>query len=472
MRTLILSLACTAFLGASDWPRYRGPNGEGISPDRGLPTELDRDHNILWKQKTPKGNSSPVVVQGRLWITGHEGDERVLLCFDSTRGSLLWRRSVTSARNESPNPMNGPTTPTPATDGHSLFVFFPDFGLLAYDFDGKELWRVPLGPFGGIQGIAVSPVYAEGNVVLLIDTPEQAYLAAFDATTGKPAWKVDRPIGWLGSYSTPSLYKPPDGETQIVVAGATELTGYQAKTGERLWWARGVTAGPAALPLIAGERVYTLEPAGEAAPPFSQMLSALDKNKNGKIELSEVSGDTINDKIMYRVFKSIDKHSGNGDGAVTEEEWNRAFNPNNAGGGLVCTRLNGRGDVGQTHVAWRHTKGIPYVTAALVYKEVLYVIRNGGILSAFNPETGKLLREERLKDAIGDYYASPVAGDGKIYFVSLDGKATVIRAGADWEKLSTRNLDEQVIATPAIAGSRVYVRTEGTLYCFGANKPA
>jgi outer membrane protein assembly factor BamB len=433
---------------------------------------MSRDRNVLWKQKTPKGNSSPVVVQGRVWITGHEGDERVLMCYDSASGSLLWRRAVTRARNDSPNPMNGPTTPTPAVNGHSIFVFFPDFGLLAYDIDGKELWRVPLGPFGGIQGIAVSPVYAEGNVVLLIDTPEQAYLAAFDASTGKPVWKVDRPIGWLGSYSTPSLYKPPDGPTQIVVAGATELTGYQARTGERLWWARGVTTGPAALPLIAGERVYTLEPAGEAPPPFSQMLSGFDKNKNGKIELSEVSGDTINDKIMYRVFKSIDKHNGNGDGVVTEEEWNRAFNPDNPGGGLVCTRLNGKGDVSQTHVAWRHTKGMPYVTAALVYKDVLYVIRNGGILSTFDPATGKLLREERLKDAIGDYYASPVAGDGKIYFVSLDGKVTVIRAGADWERLSSGDLDEQVIATPAIAAGRIYVRTEATMYCFGARKPA
>src|SRR5713226_2089767 len=125
MRLLAFCLACTAAF--ADWPRFRGPNGSGISPDRGLPTEIGRDHNVLWKAKTLKGNSSPVVAQGRVWITGHEGDERVLLCYDAGSGALLWRRAITKARTETPNPLNGPTTPTPATDGRSIFVFFPDF---------------------------------------------------------------------------------------------------------------------------------------------------------------------------------------------------------------------------------------------------------------------------------------------------------------------------------------------------------
>ena len=108
------------------------------------------------------------------------------------------------------------------------------------------------------------------------------------------------------------------------------------------------------------------------------------------------------------------------DGVVTEEEWNRSFAL--ANGGLVRTRLNGKGDVTQTHVVWHYTKGLPYLTGPLLYNNVLYVIRTGGILSTFNPETGELLRQERLKDGIGDYYASPVAADGKIYFVSQKGK--------------------------------------------------
>lgn len=474
MRLLAFSLTIAALAAAADWPRFRGPNGAGVSSDRGLPAELSPTRNVLWKAKTLKGHSSPIVDGGRVWITGFEGDQRALLCFDAKTGELLWRKSVTRARTETVHPLNGPTTPTPATDGHSIFVYYPEVGLLAYDRDGKELWRVPLGPFGAIQGMAVSPMVVEGNVIMLVDTPDEAWLAAFDTATGKQAWKTERPIGLLGSYATPSVYQPAEGPAQIVVAGAVELTGYQSKTGERLWWARGVTIGPAALPLVAGGSVYTLEltRTEDEAPSFAGMLKQYDKNKDGKIQLSEVSGDSLDQKIMYRVFKSIDKHTGNGDGVVTEEEFNHAFNSTEPGGGLVRTRLGGAGDVTKTHIVWRVNKGLPYVTAALAYEGALYVIRDGGILKVVDPESGKVLREERLKGGIGAYYAQPVAGDGKIYFINQEGKVSVIKAGAGWEMLSTSDLGEDVIATPAIAGGRIYVRAGETLYCFEKQNPS
>jgi outer membrane protein assembly factor BamB len=465
-------ISLSAVIAASEWPRYRGPNGSGVSEDRALPSEMGKDRNVVWKASTLKGHSSPIVVKDRVFLTGHEGDERALVCYDAAKGTLLWRKGVTKARTETAHPLNGPTTPTPATDGRSIFAFFPEFGLLAYGFDGTERWRVPMGPFAAIQGIASSPVYAEGNVVLLVDTPEEAYLTAFDARTGKQNWKTERPVGMLGSYSTPAVYQPKGGPAQIVVNGAVELTGYQARTGERLWWARGVTSGPAAAPLIAGNAVYTVEPGGdEAAPPYKTISKGFDKNEDGKVEIAEITGTTLNDQIMLRVFKALDKHAGNNDGVITEEEYNSSFAPDKIKGGLVRTRLDGKGDVSQTHVGWRHPKGLPYVTAPLLYRNVLYVIRNGGILSTFDPESGKLLREERLKDAIGAYYASPVAAAGKIYFISQNGKLSVVEAGADWKVLSTADLEEDVIATPAIADNRLYVRTAQTLYCFGEKRP-
>src|SRR5207248_6436331 len=133
------------------------------------------------------------------------------------------------------------------------------------------------------------------------------------------SWKIERPLGFLGSYATPALYQPSSGPAQIIVAGAVELTGYQAKTGERLWWAKGVTYGPAALPLVAGDAVYTMEPSPSdgGAPPFKQMLAQFDKDKNGKIEFTtEVTGNTAGDRIMFRLFKAADKLSGNGDGVL------------------------------------------------------------------------------------------------------------------------------------------------------------
>jgi outer membrane protein assembly factor BamB len=453
-----------ATLSASDWPRFRGPNGTGVSPDTGLPAAIDPGQNVLWSAETPKGNSSPIVVDGRLYITAHEGDERMLLCFEAATGKQVWRKSITKSRAETFNSLNGPTTPTPATDGNKFFVFFPEFGLLAYDREGGELWRTPLGPFTSIQGLAASPVYVDGRIALLVDTPEEAYFAAFDAGTGKQIWRADRPTGILGSYTTPTLYRPEGGSTQIIVAGAVELTGYEARTGKRLWWASGIDIFPTAPPFVSGDSVYTVEPADQGWPPFGEPLAQFDPDKDGNIAITDTAGDTV----WARSLIGIDKNMGNGDGIVTREEYVEASS-GIIGGGLTRTRVDGRGDVSSSHVVWRHTKGMPGLSGALLYENVLYVVKNG-IVFMFDPETGKILKRERLMDALGEYYASPVAGDGKVYLVSLEGKVTVLKVGMDWQVLSTGDLGEQVIATPAIADGRVYIRTEGMLYGFEASK--
>jgi outer membrane protein assembly factor BamB len=451
---------------ASDWTRFRGPNGTGVSADAGLPAEIGRDRNVLWSVPLPKGNSSPIVVDGRVFLTGYEGDERLALCYDAATGRAVWRKSVTKARTETFHPINGPTTPTPATDGRSVFVFFPEVGLLAYGRDGQELWRTPLGPFASVQGLATSPIHVEGRVVLLVDTPEEAYLAAFDAATGRQVWKTARPTGVLGSYTTPTTYAPADGPVQIVVAGALELTAYDAGSGARIWWAPGVASFPAAPPFVAGDSVFTVEPGGGVSwPPFTEPLTQFDANKDGRIEIAEAASDPI----WARSLKGIDDNLGNRDGIVTKEEYATADGGANDGG-LVRTRLGGKGDVRKTNVVWRQDKGMPFLSGALLYHGVLSVVRNA-VVSAFDPETGKLLNQQRLKNALGEYYASPVAGDGKIYIASLDGKVTVLRAGADAEVVSTGDLGEPVVATPAIADGRVLIRTEKTLYAFAGARP-
>jgi outer membrane protein assembly factor BamB len=463
MGMVLIGLTCTTLLSASDWSRFRGPNGTGVSPDLGLPAEIDRRKNLAWSIKIPKGNSSPIIVKGRVFLTAHEGDQRIVLCFGATTGRQLWRKSIIKARTEAFHPTNGPTTPTPTSDGNRIFVFFPEIGLLAYDLDGKELWRTPLGPFASVHGMAVSPVYVEGQIVLLADTPDEAYLAGFNAVTGKQAWKVGRPTNILGSYATPTLYARDGEQTQVVVAGAEELTGYRAKTGERVWWANGVTAQPSAPPFVLGDSVYTVESAGESWPSFSVPLGLLDKNQNRKIE----AGEYASDPVWGRQLISIDKKLGDGDQDITEEEYQKAEKVD--GGGLVRTRLGGTGDVSQSHVVWRYTKGTQTIAGALLYQNILYLIKDG-IVSTFEPESGKLLRQERVKNALGSYYASPVAADGKIYLVNLEGKVTVLKAGADWQILSTGDLGEQVSATPAIADSCIYFRTDETLFCFVAKK--
>jgi outer membrane protein assembly factor BamB len=460
--SFMLLVAGSGLVRAADWPRFRGPNGTGVSSDRGLPADLD-PAKAAWSASVPKGNSSPMVFGKQVFLTGYEGDERMVLCYDATTGQIRWRRSVLRMHAQSFHAMNGPATPTPATDGQRVFVFLPEFGLLAYSPDGRELWRRPLGPFRAVQGIASSPIAVDGRVVLVIDTPEDAYVAAFDATNGQPAWRTNRPAGVLGGYATPTVRARPGRSSELVVAGAVELTGYDAATGERLWWAPGVTSYSAAAPFVNGESVYTLEPLGVGWPAWGDPLKRFDRNNDGLIAIEEAADDASWKGSLI----GIDHNAGNRDGVVSRTEYEKAITDGAEQGGLVRTRVGGRGDVRNSHVMWRYGRGLPFLTSALLYEETLYVVRNG-IVFTFDPSSGKPIGQRRLSDALGDYYASPVAGDGKVYLASLEGKATVLRAGADWQVLSTSDFGEQIIATPAIGGGRVFVRTEAKLYAFAA----
>jgi outer membrane protein assembly factor BamB len=427
--------------------------------DGPLPASLDPLKTGIWSIRVPPGNSSPVIVGGRLFLTGHEGDQRLLLCLDAATGKELWRKSVPRGGERYFHKSNGPTTPSPATDGRNIFVFFPDFGLLAHTIEGRELWRTPLAPSTSVQGLAASPIYADHRVILPVDTPEESYLVAFDAATGRQSWRVERPTGVLGAYTTPATAQIGE-STLLIVAGAMELTAYQASTGERIWWALGVTEFPTGPPFVSGDSVYTVEPSGVGWPAFQMVLDLFDKDKDGIVTFVEAAGD----QSWLRSLKGIDRNVGNRDEMVTAEEYARASAAGS--GGLVRTRLGGSGDVTATHVVWRQQKGMPALTGALLYDSTIYVLRFA-IVSTYDPETGALLRQERVKDALGEYWASPVAGDGKIYIVSLEGKASVLKAGRNWNVLSTTDLGGQVIATPAISNGRVYVRTEKTLHCFG-----
>jgi outer membrane protein assembly factor BamB len=127
-----------------------------------------------------------------------------------------------------------------------------------------------------------------------------------------------------------------------------------------------------------------------------------------------------------------------------------------------------RGRLDPAAVLWRLQKNLPYVPAPLLYRDVLYLVKTGGIVTSFDPATGRVLKEGRSPDAPGDYYASPVAADDKVFLASVDGKVTVLKAGADWQVLGVNDLGEPIGATPALSGGRIYVRTKGALYCFGA----
>ncbi|MHC4178161.1 MAG: outer membrane protein assembly factor BamB family protein [Planctomycetota bacterium] len=465
LATAFVTLASLSFLVSTlrgeDWPRFRGPNGTGVSGTEGLPTEFGPEKNVAWKVDAGNGCSSPVIAGGRLFFTSFNADTRTVHCLDADTGKALWTRSIRKVRDENASRPNGPATCTPAADGASVVAFFPDAGLLCCSASGIQRWRADVGPFYSMHGIAASPIIAADKVALLIDQLKGSYLAAYELETGKRAWEVPRTDGLTGAYSTPSVLKSRDGSTHIVASGPGELSGYLAATGERVWSVLGVTNAPITVPVVTGNRVFSCEPVGTVTP--ISMLAPLDKNKDGRFSLEEAKASVP----MFRLLERMDKQWGNDDGVVEASEWQAAFGGRVNKGGLVAIDLDQAADAVKAQVRWNYRKSVPYVPSPLVFDNVVYFVQDGGIVTAVNPEDGEILKRGRLKQGGRRFYASPVAADGKVFLLDTEGQMTVLRAGGQWEHLATNPLGEPCYATPALYRGHVYVRTSRTLYCFG-----
>src|SRR5881628_1235920 len=273
---------------AEEWPQFRGPNGTGISTSENVPVEFGPDRGVAWKVRVPAGKSSPVLSARRIYLTGHEGNQRLVLCLDRATGAEVWRHSVPAARSEKRNRLNDPASPTPVTDGENVYAFFAEIGLVSYGPDGNERWRVPLGPFKSEHGMSASPILVGGNVILLADQLDGSFIAAYRASDGKLAWKTPR-ADFVGGYATPGVYKPTDGPLQLVVPGPYETAGYAAATGERLWWVRGLGYQPKAVPVIGRDTVYVHALGGAEGrfPIFDELVKTIDRNHNGKLAYDE-----------------------------------------------------------------------------------------------------------------------------------------------------------------------------------------
>jgi outer membrane protein assembly factor BamB len=459
---LVVTAVASRAVAGEDWPRFRGVNGSGVSTSRGLPADFGPDKHVLWKIDASHGSSSPIVSKGLLFFSSYNGDQRTLHCLDTATGKERWARSVKKLRQEPATPPNGPATPTPAIDGDSVFVLYPDVGMLCYSLSGDEKWRVELPPFRSMHGIASSLVTVDNLVIFVIDQLADSYIEALHADTGKVAWKSNRADGVAGAWSTPAVYRPKNGPPQLVVSGPIEVVGYDATTGKRLWWISGITNAPISVPVVWRDRAIVCEETGERLP--YSILAPFDKNKDGKVTIEEVKSNIP----MQRLVERIDAGWGNHQGFVTSVEWDKAFGTLLSKAGLVAIDLGGSGDVTNTNVRWSYTKGMPSIPSAIVYDDLIYTVKDGGIFSAFEADTGKLVKQARLQPGGKQVYGSPVAADGLIYVADTDGKVTVVKAGRDWKQLRTVDLGERCWATPAICDGRLYVRTSKSLFCFGA----
>ncbi len=468
MRTFLYPLLPLCLLGA-DWPQLRGPNGSGLCPSCGqLPTEFGPHKNLLWKTELPAGKSSPVLVGDRIFLTASEGDELITLCLSRITGKVQWRRSVRAAKREAQHTLNHRAAPTAVTDGHSVFVFFADFGMVAYDFEGRQRWQLPLGPFNSQHGVVASPVYADGKVILVCDQDTDAYMIGVDAASGKIAWKTPREV--INGYSTPIIYRPARGPAQVIAPGSYRLTAYSIVDGEELWFVRGLTCQPKSAPTIAGDLLYfsgwtTGNDDGQQVdlPPFAEVIASADANHDAKLSQAELPPAWQ----PTGTWRAIDLDR---DGFLNEREWTFFRTRRASRNGLLAVKLGGTGDVTATHVLWRFEKSLPDVPAPLVYQDVVFLVRNGGILTTLNAQTGKVLKQARLTGALEDYYASPIGVDGKVYVASEHGKVVVLRAAGDWEILAINDFDSGIYATPAMGDGKMYIRTQNALYAIGSSK--
>lgn len=450
---------------AEEWSQFRGSNGSGVRETSDLPVQFGPHQNLVWRVSIAPGHSSPILTRNRIFLSAVRDKRLWVICLERTSGRILWEREVPRSRSQIMHRANSPASPTPVTDGTNVYAFFNDFGLISFGPAGRQRWHLPLGPFNNPMGLAASPILADGKVLMICDQESGSFFVAVDQDTGRVLWRVERP-GYTRGFATPVLYRPKGGDLQVVVPGSHQLTAYSAGTGQEIWWIRGLTWQMKSTPVMGRKNLYLNGWAGgsdegqrELVAAFSDVLDKRDADGDRRLSRQEMA-----DVRLKWEFGKVDLDRT---GFLEARDWRVYRARRSARNGVLGIRLGGRGDMTESNVLWRYRRSLPNVPSPLLYKDILYLMKEGGILTALDPNNGTVLKQGRLMDALGTYYASPVAGDDKIFAVSHEGKVSVVRAGADWQVLSVNDLASECSATPAISAGRLYIRTRDTLFCFG-----
>jgi outer membrane protein assembly factor BamB len=467
MKSIILaSIFAVSFnlcAASSSWPQFRGPNSSGVAEKDKPPIQFGAETNLLWKIAAPSGLSSPCIAGDRIFLTGFETGKLFALCFNRRDGKELWRQEAPPGKIPEVHKVSSPAVATPATDGRLVYVYYVPFGLVAYDFQGRERWRKPVPSGFVMNGSGTSPAIVGDAVVLNCDQEEGgSFLLAVEARTGKPRWQIPRAGVLISSFTTPIAWKH-GARQEVVVSGSLRVAGYDLQDGQERWTARVLTSvSVAATPVLGEEQLYVMSQRvpQNAMGTFASFAEKNDKNNDGKISADELPAD-----YGSSAFRGFDTDK---DGFITEKDW-AALNSIFAKGdsGLVALRAPGDGDVTGTHVVWKQTKGVASIASPLFYRGRIYAVQDGGKLTCWNAKTGQTLYEQERLDAEGAYYASPIAANGHLYLTSARGTVTTVSAGDKFEVEARNELRESVMSTPAIADNKLYVRGAKHLWAFG-----
>ncbi len=403
-----LVVAVVAVLGttmrASDWPAFRGPTGQGHSTEQGLPVEWSESSNVRWKTPVDgRGWSSPVVANGRVWLTTATADgygSLRLLGYDLDTGQEVVNTEVFRvAQTASDNPKNSQASPTPIVDPDAdrVYVHFGADGTAALSTDGEILWSTRF-PYVTQHGNGGSPVLHDGTLFLNVDGYDTAFVVALDAETGQEHWRTPRRQPISQAYSTPLLIQVGEVD-QLFSIGAFRATAYDPASGKALWevsYGDGFSNVPA--PVYGHGMVYIAT--GFQVPS------------------------------------------------------------------LIAVRADGTGDVTATHTAWTLRRGAPLTPSPLLVGDELYLVSDLGVATCVDAVTGAIHWQQRLG---GNFSASPIWADGRIYFQSEEGETTVIAPGTAFELLATNALDGSTLASPAVADGSLFIRSHDHLYRIGGD---
>lgn len=389
---------------STDWPRWRGPNADGVADGRMLPLRWSQTDNVRWSAKLPGwGTSSPVVLGKRVFVTSevNENGKKILwtLCYQRDTGKELWRRDFGITVQQSTHKKSNLAVNTPAVTADAVYVAFGNADIARYSHDGKLIWVARyLERFGNPKmswGYCLSPLVLDDGVLFSWNHHNgPCYLVGLDSKTGATAWKKDRPIGT--AHATPLLVEH-HGQKEILVPGHNRLTAFDAKTHKELWR-------------------Y-----GEGEGPY-----------NGEIIVSPVYGDGI---VFLQTWRQSPIHA-------------------------IRLTANGK----PPEPLWVSKKPGPLEPSLLYYRGLLYSWMDNGTLVCLDGKTGAEHYRERLG---GDCNSSPIASDGRIYVSDNDGKTYAVQAGKEFKLLATNALADRITASPAISGNELIYRTDSHLYCIG-----
>ena len=428
-------------VSAANWPSFRGTGSRGIAEGQNPPTQwnVKDKKNLLWESKVDGlGLSCPTIWGNKLFVTtavsedadaslriGLYGDvasveedneyEFQVICMDKTSGEVLWKKTAAKKKPAvKRHAKSSHANPTVATDGKHVVAFFSSEGLYCYDMDGNLIWEKDLGLLDsgwfydpGYQwGFASSPIVYEGNVYVQCDIQNGSFIACYDVATGNEKWRMDREE--IPSWSCPTIHK--FGDVPMLLTAATKAArGYDARNGELLWELKGHSEIVVPTPFVAHDLIFIASGYSPIQPIY-----AIRPDARGDITLGD-------DKLS------------------------------------------------SDNIPWSVKRGGPYLPTPIVYGEYLYCCANNGVLTCYEATSGKQVYKKRMRAKGGtlSFTASPLAGDGHLYFTAEDGRVLVVKSGPEFELIETNEIGKNVLATPAISEGVMYFRTEDSVVAVG-----